>query len=82
MASLCLSLMPCSIVIFVCLMCCTLCNSAASLNSVNPFHLLKNIGVPMPSILDNPCVTLQEMSKQPFKNLDNIKRKKRIDYNN
>lgn len=86
MASLCLSLLPCSMIFFVCLVCSTLCQSLASINSLNPFHLLKKTGMPIPDFLDNPFVSLQKMQSDKFKNIKNMrninKKKLKISDNN
>lgn len=77
MASVSLSILPCSIILCVCLICSTLCQSLASLNSLNPFHMMKNAGLPIPSFLDDPFNELQKNQKQNFRNLKNINEKKK-----
>lgn len=76
MSGLCLSLLPCSMMFFVCLVCSTVCQSLASLNSINPFHLMKKIGLPIPSFLDNPFDVIKSMKREGFKNIDSRNKKK------
>jgi len=64
-----MSLLPCSMIFCVCLVCSTVCQSLTSLNSLNPFHWMKKMGMPIPSFLNNPFDLVKSLKRDGFMNI-------------
>lgn len=83
MSAISMSLLPCSMMFCVCLVCSTVCQSLASLNSLNPFHWMKTMGMPIPPFLDNPFDLARSLKiKDGFMNINTKKNKKIKDTTN
>lgn len=75
MSAISMSLLPCSMIFCVCLVCSTICQSLASLNSLNPFNWIKKTGAPVPSFLADPFSFAKLFKREGFMNIKTNKKK-------